>query len=132
MRQFIITIIVCLMVFLFGIMINSCAPIKTVTEYRDREVERVQYRTDSIYLHDSVYVRSNGDTCYVDRWRTKYAYKYLTRTDSVVLIDSIPYPVEVVKYQTKRSGYDRFCSVFFWAVLLTSAGYICVKLYLRR
>lgn len=55
---------------------------------------------DSIYLHDSVYVNqwTQGDTVYVDKVITKYAYRDKWRYDTVAVVrtDSVrvPYPVE--------------------------------------
>lgn len=64
--------------------------IKTEVQYKDR------LQRDSIHVHDSIYVRDNGDTVFVDRWHTVYKDKlvrdttYINKTDSV----QIPYPVE--------------------------------------
>lgn len=53
---------------------------------------------DSIWLHDSVYIHSKGDTVYFEKWHTKYRDKieYKVRIDSFVKVDSVavPYPVE--------------------------------------
>ena len=64
-------------------------PVKeTKIEYMDR------LRVDSVYNRDTTYIRNNGDTVLIDviKWRTKY----VSKTDSIVKTDSIPYPVEVV------------------------------------
>lgn len=68
--------------------------IKTDTVYQSR-IER-----DSVYLHDSVYVKEwqKGDTVFRDRdrWHTKYVERevhdtlYQSRVDSI----AVPYPVE--------------------------------------
>lgn len=81
-----------------GIWLTSCRSIqyvpvetiKTEVQYKDR------LQRDSIHVHDSIYVRDNGDTVFVDRWHTVYKDKlvrdttYINKTDSV----QIPYPVE--------------------------------------
>ena len=77
-----------------------------VTEYRDRYVSKTDsfIKTDSVYLHDSVSVFSEGDTVYIAKTRYKDRFKivYHTKTDTVAVHDSIPYPVkvEVEKKQT--------------------------------
>ena len=55
-----------------------------------------QYKRDSIYLHDSVFIRMQSDTLYIEKWHTKYIEKvntdtlYIERTDTL----KVPYPVE--------------------------------------
>lgn len=80
-------------------------------------VERVRVDTtyiskvqrDSIYLHDSVAVRQEikGETiyAYVDRWHTQY--KYIVRTDTLTRarVDSIPYPVEIVRQVPRHRAW---------------------------
>ena len=89
-------------------------------------VERVRVDTtyiskvqrDSIYLHDSVAVRQEvkGETiyAYVDRWHTQY--KYIVRTDTLTRarVDSIPYPVEIVRQVPRhRSWWEYAIAVSF-------------------
>ena len=75
------------------------------TEYQDR------YLRDSIYLHDSVYVRGRGDSVFVDRWHTRYIDRL--RVDSFLRTDTIwePYPVEKVVYVNKTAWYQ---DVLIW------------------
>ena len=76
--------------------ISGCKPkqilipiTETKIEYRDR------LRVDSIYNRDTVNVYERGDTVYLHtiKWRERFKLD----TVSVVRVDSIPYPVEVVK-----------------------------------
>ena len=65
-------------------------PVKeTKIEYRDR------LRVDSIYNRDTVQIYGKNDTIFknVIKWRERFRID----TVSVVRVDSIPYPVEVVK-----------------------------------
>jgi len=110
---------------------TSCRTIKTVVEYRDREVIKTELQRDSVYLHDSVYVSHRGDTVFVDRWRTEYAYKYIARVDSFTRVDSIPYPVEVVREVRVRNGYDKFCSWFLWIVVVAGGIFVACKVLKR-
>lgn len=117
---------------LIGILImNSCKTIETVTEYRDREVVKLELQHDSIYMHDSVYVAQKGDTVYRDRWHTEYAYRYINRVDSFVQIDSIPYPVEVTKVVTKKTGFARFTIWLFWILAAAGAGFVGWRVFRR-
>ena len=54
-----------------------------------------QLYRDSIFVHDSIDRYVSGDTVYL--YKEKYIYNYKNRTDTVVRIDSIQVPVEVVK-----------------------------------
>jgi len=52
---------------------------------------------DSIYVHDSTYVREAGDTILIERWHTRWRDRWRTDTIYQSKRDSIPYPVEVTK-----------------------------------
>lgn len=79
----------------------SLASCKTNTVYVPVETVKIEYRDhflrDSIYLKDSIFMRTKGDTVLVDRY--KYLYKDKLIRDSIFVTDSIqvPYPVEVVR-----------------------------------
>lgn len=63
-------------------------PIETVrTEY----INKIQY--DSVYIKDSIDKFIKEDTVYLYKQHTLFKYKYFT--DTVVKIDSIPYPVTI-------------------------------------
>ena len=93
-----------LLCMLFG----SC----TKTEYVT--VEKVKHDTtyvsklqrDSIWLHDSIYVKEwmKGDTVYrdVDRWHTKYIEKQVHDTVYQATHDTIPQPYPVIKEVEKK------------------------------
>lgn len=81
-----------------GICFTSCrnikyVPVETVkTEYKTRD----SIRFDSIYEHDSIFLFVKGDTVYKEKYRYKYRYLTINKTDTVMLTDSvqIPYPME--------------------------------------
>ena len=76
-------------------------PVKeTKTEYRDR------LRVDSIYNRDTVQIYGRNDTVFKDviRWRERFRLD----TVSVVRIDSIPYPVEVILEVNKLTKWQRW------------------------
>ena len=93
---FIAALLICA---LFG----SCTTTKyvTVPEYHTDTVRIVQHQRDSIYLSDSIYVSDfvRDDTVYktVERWHTKYIERMIHDTLYQSKMDSIPYPVEVIK-----------------------------------
>jgi hypothetical protein len=76
-------------------------PVKeTKIEYRDR------LRVDSIYNRDTVQIYGRNDTIFKDiiRWRERFRVD----TVSVVKIDSIPYPVEVIREVNKLTKWQRW------------------------
>lgn len=83
---------------MLAICLTSCRSIKSVpvetvkTEYKTRD----SIRFDSIYEHDSIFLLVKGDTVYKEKYRYKYRYLTINKTDTVMLTDSvqIPYPVE--------------------------------------
>ena len=81
-----------------------------VTEYMDRYVSNTDsfIKTDSVYLHDSVTVFAKGDTVYISKTRFKDRLKYIyhTKTDTVAVHDSIPYPVKV-EVEKRQSSIDK-------------------------
>jgi hypothetical protein len=83
--------------------VKSVKPViveKTKIEYRDR------LRVDSIYNRDTVQIYGRNDTIFKDviRWRERFRID----TVSVVKIDSIPYPVEVIKEVNKLTKWQRW------------------------
>jgi len=96
MGTFIVALLICA---LFG----SCTMTKyvPVPEYHTDTVRIVQHQRDSIYLSDSIYVSDfvRDDTVYktIERWRTKYIERISHDTLYQSKVDSIPYPVEVIK-----------------------------------
>ena len=68
-----------------------------VIEHRTDTVYRSKVVHDSIYQHDSTYIKEKGDSVYIERWHTKYVLKEKTDTLYESRVDSIPVPYEVVK-----------------------------------
>lgn len=88
----------CILVFSLA----SCGATRTIvkegevrTEWRDRYTER----RDSVYLHDSVYIHSKGDTVYLERWHTRIRDRTLRDTLYLHKIDSV-----YVETQVKKSS----------------------------
>lgn len=73
----------------------------TVTEHHTDTLWRIQHHRDSIYLHDSTFVREyiQGDTVRIitEMWHTKYRDRLKTDTLYRSRTDSVPVPYPVVK-----------------------------------
>ena len=72
-----------------------------VTEHHTDTLRLVQHHRDSIYLHDSTFVREyiQGDTVRIvtEMWHTKYRDRLKTDTLYRSRTDSVPVPYPVVK-----------------------------------
>ncbi|MDR1809204.1 MAG: hypothetical protein LBR34_02210 [Prevotella sp.] len=73
----------------------------TRTVYVPAETVRTEFRNtlsrDSVFVLDSVFVRTAGDTTELERYR--YVYRNKELVDTLMLSDTIriPYPVETVR-----------------------------------
>ena len=70
-----------------------------VIEHRTDTVYQNTVQKDSVYVHDSTFIKEAGDTLLLEKWHTEYVLKekhdttYISKTDTV----PAPYPVEVIK-----------------------------------
>lgn len=82
-------------------------PIETVkTEY----LNKIDYRTDSVYIRDSIDRYIKGDTVFIEKYKTSYKYRDRYLTDTIVKTDSIQVPIhiETIKEVNKIKGYQYF------------------------
>lgn len=73
--------------------------VKTDTTY----ITKVQ--RDSIWQHDSVFIKEKGDSVLIERWHTKYINKEVHDTTYVAKHDSVPVPYPVTKYVEKQLSW---------------------------
>jgi hypothetical protein len=84
-------------------LLSSCTTTKYVpiTEHHTDTLRLVQHHRDSIYLHDSTFVREyiQGDTVRIvtEMWHTKYRDRLKTDTLYRSRTDSVPVPYPVIK-----------------------------------
>lgn len=91
-------------------------------EYVDR------LRIDSVYNRDTVELYRQNDTIYknVIRWRERFKFD----TISVVRIDSIPYPVEVIKEVNKLTKWQQWRLRLLNILVLVIVAYVVIKIKL--
>lgn len=101
-------------------------PVESVrTEYRDK-IQR-----DSVYILDSVQIRTLNDTVFLTKYRTEFKYRNVR--DSIYLNDTIKIPFEVekiVKVEKALSFYQSICVKgfsFLVAALLGIVAYLLRK-----
>ena len=102
------------LVIILGLLVLWALCSCTKTEYITVEKVRTdttyinKVQRDSIYLHDSTFVKVAGDTVWIERWHTKWQNHlehdtvYKARTDSV----PVPYPV-IKEVEKPRSKFEK-------------------------
>jgi hypothetical protein len=95
----------------------SCGTTKYIEVPVTKIEYRTQYNTDSIYVHDSINTLVKGDTIFKDVY--KYIYKYKEHRDTIIVRDSIFYPVEVEIIKEVNKIYN-------WQKVLMGLGVIAI------
>jgi hypothetical protein len=93
---------------------------KVKIEYRDR------LRIDSVYNRDTVNIYERGDTVYLQtiKWRERFKFD----TVSVVKVDSIPYPVEVVREVNVLTKWQRLRLNALNIIAIIIVCYVVIKI----
>lgn len=109
---------------LFG----SCTTTKYVPipEYHTDTLIQTQVLKDSVWLHDSTFIREKGDTVLIERWHTQYKWRELHDTTYVSKTDSIPYPVEVTKEVPAKLTWWQQTRLYLANILLILAALAAV------
>lgn len=91
-----------------------------------------QTRHDSIYLHDSIYIREKGDTVIIEKTRYKYVNKNLHDTLYISHTDTVPQIVEVERKLTIKEKFymksGEYLLPLFLIILTGIIVYIITKL----
>lgn len=98
----------------------------------DKHESHVLQRVDTIYLHDSVYVREvmRGDTVYLtrtewrDRWRTRLVHDTVRHTEYVDRVVEKPPERYVPKFH-------KWCTGLFWIMAAGVIIYFILKIVIR-
>ena len=100
---FTLIVVMILSVALVGCKTKEYVP---VVEHHTDTLRLVQHHRDSIYLHDSTFVKEyiQGDTIYVERsvWHTDIRERVKTDTVYKSKTDSVPVPYPVIKEVEKK------------------------------
>lgn len=108
------------------------------TEYIEVPVTHTEYvyrdRVDSLMLHDSIYIKEQvkGDTVTLTEYRYRDRYRYIYKTDTVAVLDtvSVVTPVETVKVEYKTRGIVKMLAGI-GGIALWILGLFVVFKYLR-
>lgn len=91
---------------LFTLLLSGCKTRTIVQEVERIKIEyKDRFRVDSIYNSDTTLIFQKGDTVHFEtiKWRNKYQFI----RDSVLITDSIPYPVEVPVYTNELTSWQK-------------------------
>ena len=115
--------------------LGACRSVRyiPVESVRHDSVVTILHHRDSIYQHDSVYIKEKADTLLIERWHTRWRDRvshdtlYMSKTDTI----RIPVPVERKLSRAERT----YITIGKWSVgavagLVLAA--ICFIFYKRR
>ena len=106
-------------------LLGSCTTTKyvPVPEYHTDTLLVSHNTRDSIYVHDSTYVKEKGDTVLIEKWHTQWRDRWRTDTIYQSKRDSIPYPVEVIKEVPAKLTWWQQTRLHIMNILLYVAGF---------
>ena len=105
--------------------------IVTIETVRTDTTYITRHERDSIYLHDSTYVRERGDTLYIERWHTAWRDRVRTDTVRVSHTDSVPVPCPVKEYvERNRSAVE--CGLLITGIVALLGGIVWTAWRLKR
>ena len=112
------------------LLLTACRTTQTMTDTNTNHVTN-NIQRDSIYLHDSIFVRIRADTVYLEKWHTRWRDRETVKTDTITLTET---KTETVEKPYVPSFY-KYCAAFailfalYWLVKL--ALYIAKRYYLH-
>ena len=117
-----------------AIVASATSSASAATHIHDTIVQR-----DTLYRHDSVIYRERTihDTVYItkevyrDRLHSTLNAQHLTLADTIHIVE---YRDRVIEHPPERyiPPFYKRCTLFFWLILVTSALYVILKIYLKR
>ena len=117
-----------------AIVASATSSTSTDTHTHDTVVQR-----DTVFRHDSVIYRERTvlDTVYVtkevyrDRLHSTLNSQHSTLADTIHIVE---YRDRVIEHPPERyiPPFYKRCTLFFWLILVTSALYMILKIYLKR
>ena len=129
--------IISFLIIIFLCMCSSCTTTKVVTVEKVRTDTLLSYSSirDSIYLHDSTFIREKGDTVLIERWHTKYIDRTVHDTLYKSKTDSVPVPVPITEYVKRELTWWQqtrlhIANILLWALLIVGVVWIIKKKFL--
>lgn len=92
-----------------------------VTQEHHTESVRVDIVRDTIHQRDSIYHYIKGDTTIIERWHYYTNNNQQVRVDTLVKVDSVQVPVEVVR-EREVTKIEKVNILHWWQKLLIGIG----------
>ena len=127
-------IIILLLCALFLAVISSCSRVQyvPVESVRTDSVKILQQIRDSIYVHDSIFVKSQGDTVYINRYRYKYLDKVRIDTMYVINVDSVRVPFPVERKLSRWERVKQEVGGIAMGIVILAIGLIIIRFILLK
>lgn len=107
------------------LLLPACQSMQTVAETNANHVSN-NIQRDSIYLHDSIFVRIQADTVYLEKWHTRWRDRETVKTDTITLTET---KTETVEKPYVPSFY-KYCAAF--AILFALYWLVKLVLYIKK
>ena len=115
--------------------LGACRSVRyiPVESVRHDSVVTILHHRDSIYQHDSVYIKEKADTVLIERWHTRWRDRvshdtlYISKTDTI----RVPVPVERKLTKAERT----YITIGKWSVGAVAGLFlavICFIFFRRR
>lgn len=105
----------------------------TVEKVRTDTTYITKWQKDSVWLHDSTYVKEKGDTVLIEKWHTQWRDRLRVDTIIKATHDTIPQPYPVTEYIEKElSWWQRLRIIlgnFVILAIIAIAGYWVWRLW---
>ena len=115
--------------------LGACRSVRyiPVESVRHDSVVTILHHRDSIYQHDSVYIKEKADTLLIERWHTRWRDRVIHDTLYISKVDTIRIPVPVERKLTKSER--TYITIGKWSVGVVTGlvlAAICFIFFRRR
>ena len=115
--------------------LGACRSVRyiPVESVRHDSVVTILHHRDSIYQHDSVYIKEKADTLLIERWHTRWRDRVSHDTLYISKVDTIRIPVPVERKLTKAER--TYITIGKWSVGVVTGlvlAAICFIFFRRR
>jgi len=107
-------------------MLTGCKTTKQTTQQANvSSLQTMSVKYDSVFVEkfDSVFVKINGDTVFVERYKIDYRYKIKETTDTIIQRDSI-YFDNYIEVEKKTSWWSNLKTIIVTLVVGMIIGFI--------
>ena len=103
----------------------ACSAVRSSTESNHLQLS-TRLQRDSIYLHDSIFVRIRADTVYLEKWHTRWRDRETVKTDTVTQTVTMTETVE----KPYVPSFYKYCAAF--AILFVLFLLVRLALYIKK